>query len=78
MKRLHVFPQVFAVLTLSVLSSLLPLVIAQEALYSQRQGESLYYEPEHFVWLHAENEQLRQEDLLRLLSRQRVVIRAVP
>jgi hypothetical protein len=74
MKRSQVFPRVFVVLTLSILSCLLPLAIAQEALYSQRQGESLYYEPEHFVWLHAENEQLRQEDLLRFLSRQRVVI----
>jgi len=70
MKRLPVFP----LIVFALWPCLVPLAMGQEALYSQRQGESLYYEPAHFVWLHAENEQLRQDDLLPLLSRQRVVI----
>jgi hypothetical protein len=71
MKRSHV---VFALLLLHFLPSLVSPAGSQEALYSQREGESLYYEPEHFVWLQAKDQGLQQEDLLPVLSRQRVVI----
>lgn len=48
--------------------------LAQQALSPQQDNQSLYYDPEHFVWLHVENDRLQQDDLLPLLSYEHVVI----
>jgi hypothetical protein len=47
---------------------------AQSQIGLNRGEKSLYYQREHFVWIHVENDRFKQEDLFPFLSRQRIVI----
>lgn len=47
---------------------------AQSQIGLNRGEKPLYYQREHFVWIHVENDRFKQEDLFPFLSRQRIVI----
>ncbi|HWP49823.1 MAG TPA: hypothetical protein VNM22_21890 [Candidatus Limnocylindrales bacterium] len=49
-------------------------VLAQSQTGPGPGQKPLYYQREHFVWIHVENDRFKQEDLFPFLSRQRIVI----
>lgn len=76
MKRVHLSTHILLMAgsaTLCLTFALASVAFGQAALSTPRERE-LYYKPEHLVWARIQNDQLQQQQLFPLLSRQQMVI----